>query len=111
MKKLISHSFIYYTNPEYKYIFALENRGRGKYGFMCQSAYKPDGTETYLHNETDVTFKLVNGKPHILSGFHIGTEDFDFDEGDPWDDYVEYYHPGITDQVLTRIQNKDFSYH
>ena len=94
-----------------QYIFELNNQGSGKYDFMCQSAYRPDGTKKYLHNEVAVTFKLVNGEPYILSGYHIGTQDFDFDEGDPWDDYVEYYQPGITAQVLERIKNNDYEYH
>ena len=98
-------------NTPLQYIFELQNKGSDVYEFMCQDAYRPDGTKKYLHNEVAVTFKLVNGEPYILSGWHIGTEDFGFDEGDSWDDYVEYYQPGITQQVLERIKNNDYEYH
>ena len=94
-----------------QYIFRLHKTGSDTYNFMCQAMQKPDGTKKWLHNEVDVTFKLVNGEPYILSGYHIGTQDFDFDKGDPWDDYVEYYQPGITEQVLERIKHNDYEYH
>ena len=100
------------SDSKYRYIFCLQKQSEpDTYNFMCQSAYRPDGTKKFLHNEVDVEFRLVDGKPYILSGYHIGTQDFDFGEGDPWDDYVEYYQPGITEQVLERIKNNDYEYH
>lgn len=103
MKKYIRAS--YYSTPEGStYLFDLYEDDPGVYNFSCNTILLPDGTEGLLHNEVVVTFKLVNGKPCILSGYHIGTEDFDFDEGDSWEDYVESYHPGITEQVMDKLQ-------
>lgn len=99
---------LYSTPKDATYLFNLRKVAPDTYNFMCQSVLLPNGTEKYLHNEVDVTFRLENGEPYILSGCHIGTQDFDFDEGDPWDDYVEHYHPGITEQVLNKIQKGDF---
>lgn len=102
---------LYSTPQGATYVFNIREVAPETYNFMCRSVLLPDGTEKYLHNEVDVTFKLVDGEPYIISGSHIGTSDFDFDEGDSWDDCVEYYHPGITQQVLERIKNNDYEHH
>lgn len=42
----------------------------------------------------------------VLSGWHIGTEDFEWDEDDK-EDYtwvLEKYHPGISKQLLEMIE-------
>lgn len=93
------------------YVIHLDKFPDGTYNLFCNEVLRPDGTKKLLHNETDVTFQLRAGGAwfYILSGWHIGTEDFELDEGDSWDDYVEYYHPGITRQVMDMIQSGNFT--
>lgn len=92
-----------------KYIFTLEKavdeNGKvipGTYCVDCSEGYREDGTRKLLHNEISVTFRVVNGGIYVLDGWHIGTEDYDLDEGD--DFTLEYYHPGLTEQILERLE-------
>lgn len=72
------------------------------YQMLCQAIELPDGTKKLLHNELDMTFKIVDGSIEIVEGWHIGTEDFGLEKGDEW--VIEYYHPGITEQILEKVK-------
>lgn len=72
------------------------------YQMLCQTVLLPDGTKKLLHNELDMTFKIVDGSIEIVEGYHIGTESFGLRKGDEW--MIEYYHPGITDQILEKTK-------
>jgi len=89
------------------YDFTLTKVGEDLYSLDCNSLKMPDGSLKLLHNEVAVDFKVTEDGFQILSGWHIGTEDFDFEEGDSWDDYVEYYHPGITEQVRSEMKRME----
>ena len=91
-------------HPEY--CIFLKKEGTG-YSMMCQSA-KIDGVEKYLHNEIACDFEIRDGRLHLISGWHIGTEDFEFSEEDCCDWVLEMYHPGITEQLIGRIDSGAF---
>ncbi len=92
-----------------KYIFtihrAIDEKGNiipETYYTSCSEAYREDGTKRLLHNEISVTFLVVDGSIYVLDGWHIGTQDYDLDEGD--DETIEYYHPGLSEQILERLR-------
>lgn len=68
---------------------------------LCNEGIDEKGNIKYLHNELWCKVNTETGVPHILDGWHIGTEDFDLDEEDDW--VLEQYHPGITEQIIEEI--------
>lgn len=93
-----------------KYVFtvanAINNAGKvipGVYDLDCNECCC-DGTRKLLHNEISARFKVKGNEMYILSGWHIGTEDYDLDEGDDYT--IERYHPGLTEQVLEYLKGK-----
>ena len=78
------------------------NKTDNAYYMDCNEAILEDGNRRLLHNEVGCSFIVDNGNIKVLSGWHIGTEDFDFDEGDDW--VLEHYHPGITEQLLEEVR-------
>ena len=72
------------------------------YYMDCSEAIMDDGNRKLLHNEVGCSFVVVNGEIEVLSGWHIGTEDFEWHEkGYEW--VLERYHPGITEQLLKEV--------
>ena len=95
---------VYATNKSAKYVINL-NKADNSYYADCSTAII-DGEEKMLHNEVGFSFiKNDDGSLHVTDGWHIGTEDFDFseNEGDDCAYYVEYYHPGLLDQVKEMV--------
>ena len=74
------------------------------YDVMCQEGITDTGKKKLLHNEIDVQFKVINNEIYVLGGWHIGTEDYNLEEGDDYT--LEYYHPGITEQILAQMKEK-----
>jgi hypothetical protein len=76
---------------------------------MCQSAII-NGKSYSLHNEITLTFKIIDGKIDVVWGWHIGTEDFTFskEEGDNCEEYVEDYHPGLLNQLKTKLKEMEY---
>ena len=80
------------------------NKTDNAYYMDCNTAII-NGKRKLLHNEVGCSFLLEDGNIRVLSGWHIGTEDFEWteDEGDfTW--VLEQYHPGITEQLLTLMK-------
>lgn len=80
------------------------NRTEDVYQMYCGTSIK-NGKEMPLHNEIYCAFVIENENIKVLSGWHIGTEDFDWGYGE--DDYtwvLEKYHPGITEQIKEMIK-------
>lgn len=80
------------------------NKTDNVYYMDCNTAII-NGKRKLLHNEVGCSFLLEDGNIRVLSGWHIGTEDFEWteDEGDfTW--VLEKYHPGITEQLLTLVK-------
>lgn len=74
------------------------------YSLLCNSAENQWGEEIMLHNELDLVFRVVDGKIQIVEGWHVGTESFALLPGD--EDKIEYYHPGITEQILDKMKEE-----
>ena len=89
-----------------KYIFtvdkAVDSNGDIIYSLDCCEGFRPDGTRKLLHNEISAEFKLNGNELYVISGWHIGTSDYTLDEGDNFT--IEYYHPGLTEQVLEYLK-------
>ena len=89
-----------------KYLINL-NKTDNAYYMDCNEAITDDGKRKLLHNEIGCSFIVENGEITVLSGWHIGTEDFDFNrekDGDVnW--VLEKYHPGIMEQLKEVIQD------
>ena len=82
----------------------IYNRTEDVYQIYCGTGIK-NGKEMPLHNKIYCAFVIENGNIKVLSGWHIGTEDFDWKYGE--DDYtwvLEKYHPGITEQIKEMIK-------
>ena len=96
---------VYYTDNTVKYVICLHGDEDHGYFASCNEAII-NGEKKLLHNEVDFDFKMEDGKMHIFGGSHIGTEDFDFseEEGDDCEHYIEFYHPGLLDQVKEMIR-------
>ena len=100
-------------NDEMKYLIHINkiedlkkkyNRTEDVYQIYCGTGIK-NGKEMPLHNEIYCSFVIENGNIKVLSGWHIGTEDFEWEYGE--DDYtwvLEKYHPGITEQIKEIIK-------
>ena len=88
------------------YIFTVQKcnweREPNVFSLLCNSATNQWGEEILLHNELDMTFKVVDGKIELLDGWHVGTESFGLEPGD--EHWIEYYHPGITEQILDKMK-------
>ncbi len=69
-----------------------------------------NGKKYLLHNEISFTFKIVDGKVDIISGWHMGTQDFTFskEEGDNCEEYIEDYHPGLLKQLNTKLKEMGY---
>lgn len=79
------------------------NKVDDEYNMFCNTLIRDNGTKKLLHNEISCEFIIENGNIVVLSGWHIGTEDFDWDErGYDW--VLEKYHPGITEQLLDEVK-------
>lgn len=87
-----------------KYILNL-NKTDNAYYCDCNEAIDDNGNKKLLHNEVGFSFLLINGKMRLLGGWHIGTEDFEFGENEYW--VLEYYHPGITEQVVNKAKEME----
>lgn len=91
---------------ERDYIFTVQKcnweREPNVFSLLCNSAENKWGEEIMLHNELDMTFKVVDGKIQLLDGWHVGTESFSLDPGD--EQYIEQYHPGITEQIIKKMK-------
>ena len=80
------------------------NKTDNAYYMDCNTAIV-DGKRKLLHNEIGCSFVYENGEIKVLSGWHIGTEDFEWaeDEASEYEWVLEYYHPGITEQIKERV--------
>lgn len=88
-----------------KYLINL-NKTENSFYMDCNEAII-DGERKLLHNEVGCSFEIEDGKIKVISGWHIGTEDFEWteDEGDyTW--VLEQYHPGITEQLLELVEEE-----
>ena len=94
---------VYRTDESVKYIVNLNQTDNAFYA-DCSKAII-GGEEKLLHNEVGVSFIIDNNEIHVTSGWHIGTEDFEFSEndGDDCNAYVEYYHPGLLKQIKAMV--------
>lgn len=88
------------------YIFTVQRcayeREKDVFSLLCNSATDKWGEEILLHNELDITFKIVDGEIKLLDGWHIGTESFELNPGD--EAVIEQYHPGITEQIIAQVK-------
>ena len=72
------------------------------YHMECNTGIDNNGNKRFLHNEISCEF-IINGNDlKVLSGWHIGTEDFEWNE-EGYDWVLEEYHPGITEQIKTML--------
>ena len=78
------------------------NKTDNAYYMDCDTAII-NGQRKILHNEIGCSFIMNNGNPVVLSGWHIGTEDFEWNE-EGYDWVLEKYHPGITEQLIELVK-------
>lgn len=97
---------VYATNSDTKYLFNLNQTDNAYYADCSEAEIR--GEKKLLHNEVGFSFVLEDDEIHVIEGWHIGTEDFDFseDEGDDCNYYVEHYHPGLLRQVKEFIDKE-----
>ena len=84
-----------------KYILKV-NKTDNAYYCDCNEVIDENGNVRLLHNEIGFSFIIVDGKMKQLGGWHIGTEDFDFNEMEDW--VIEHYHPGLTEQLMSTME-------
>ena len=83
------------------YIIDLYNDGKQDIFFASCNKAMVNGVAKLIHNEISFSFTLSDGKIDIIEGWHIGTEAFTFSkkDGDDCRYYVDYYNPGLLDQL------------
>ena len=91
---------VYATTKDTEYVLNL-NKTDNAYYCDCNEAII-NRERKLLHNEVGFSFIFIDGKFKQLGGWHIGTEDFEFGEMEDW--VLEYYHPGITEQVIKKAK-------
>ena len=82
------------------WLFEVHNNGENYY--CCCDSFMKNGKECFSHNEIGFSFTF-DGDFHIIDGWHIGTEDFDFSDEEDGQEYclyyINYYHEGLLEKL------------
>ena len=98
-------SRMYPENDKVRYIISISeipHENEVLYGICCNEAVV-DGKKKILHNEIGCCLDYSDYRFKVISGWHIGTEDFTWnDDGYEW--VLEKYHPGISAQIVEMLE-------
>ena len=106
-EQLSKNKECYPANKDVCYIISMSeiSSESGVYYSICCNEAVVDGKKKILHNEIGCSLEYENNHIKVLSGWHIGTEDFSWeDEGNDW--VLEKYHPGISRQIVDMIESR-----
>lgn len=80
----------------------LKTERKGKYGTTLQKLIKPDGSIPYIRNELDLFFTYDDNSVKIVSGWHIGASESNYEPGD--EDCIEHFWPGLLEQLKEQME-------